>query len=205
MKHRFKLIIAACLLASFSLTNCCDCPGDCTNLSSISVPIKPQETNNWCWIACTQMVHSYFGHSITQCDLANTRLGRTDCCNSNDDGTCRKTDNCNTPGNTKATIESLNYTVTQSTTPLAWDVLRKQIYCSKKPMVFGDGAANGGVGHVRVIYGYVEADGTRWVSLSDPWSPCMGSDDLISYETYSNTSAPGRVHRKTLYNIIDNN
>lgn len=205
MKSR-RLLAGSLVVALLAISGCCECPGDCKNLSSVSVPIRPQETNNWCWIACTQMIHSFFGHSINQCDLANTRLGRTDCCNFQNDGnSCPKTNNCNTPGNTRATIESLNYTVTESTTPLGWDVLRKQIYCSKKPMVFGDGAANGGVGHVRVIYGYVNAGGQRWISLSDPWSPCEGSDDLISYEEYANTSGPARVHRKTLYNIIDQN
>ena len=205
MHFKPRLLILAGLIAVAGMAGCCSCPGDCKNLASVSVPIRPQETNNWCWIACAQMVHAFFGHSITQCSLANARLGRTDCCTAEGETPCPKTKNCNTPGNTKAAIESLNYTVTQATTPLEWDVLRNQIYCSKKPMVFGDGAADGGVGHVRVIYGYVDAGGQRWVSLSDPWSPCEGSDDLISYETYANTSGPGRVHRKTLYKLTDKN
>lgn len=193
------LIILALVI---QLSGCCECPGDCKNLSSVSVPIRPQQTNNWCWIACTQMVHEYFGGSITQCSLANSRLGRTDCCNNQGEANCPKTNLCNTPGNTRATIESLGYTLTQSDSPLAWDVLRNEIYCAKKPMVFADGAAGGGVGHVRMIYGYVNADGQRFISLSDPWEPCEGSDDLISYETYTNTTGPGRVHRRTLYKII---
>lgn len=189
------------LIIVLQLSGCCDCPGDCKNLGSVSVPIRPQQTDNWCWIACSQMIHEFFGGSIQQCDLANTRLGRTDCCNNEGDASCPKTDNCNTPGNTRATIESLGYTLTQADSPLGWDVLRHEIYCSRKPMVFGDGAASGGVGHVRVIYGYVMAGGQRWISLSDPWAPCVGSDDVISYEEYSNTTGPGRVHRRTLHQI----
>ncbi len=200
------LICCISVIMLAGLAGCCKCPGDCKNLSSVSIPVRPQETANWCWIACAQMVHSYFGHTVTQCDLANARLGRSDCCNFQNEGvSCPKTNNCNTPGNTRGAIESLNYEVMQSDTPPGWDVLRKQIYCSKKPMVFGDGAASGGVGHVRVIYGYVAVGGQRWISLSDPWSPCEGSDDIISYEEYANTSGPGRVHRRTLYNIIDKN
>lgn len=203
-----KLFFPFLVMCSIALTFscCCDCPGDCQNLSSVTVPIRPQETNNWCWIACAQMVHSYFGHSITQCELANDRLGRTDCCNPEDEGSsCPKTSECNTPGNTKGAIESLNYTVTQANDPLPWNDLRKEIYCKKKPLVFGDGAADGGVGHVRVIYGYVSVGGQNWITLSDPWSPCNGSDDMITYEDYANTTGPGRVHRKTLYKFIDNN
>src|SRR3546814_994727 len=112
---------------------------------AVTVPIHPQETGNWCWIANVQMVHAYFGHSITQCELANSRLGRTDCCTPAGDAPCPKTDNCNTPGNTRGAIESLGYTVTQANVPLTWDELRKEIYCRKKPLVFGDGAAGGGV------------------------------------------------------------
>jgi len=200
--NRFIVLAAITLL---TVAGCCKCPGDCQNLGSVSVPIRPQETSNWCWIACSQMIHAYFGHSITQCALANAQLGRTDCCTPEGDAPCPKTDNCNTPGNTRGAIESLGYTVTQANDPLTWDALRKEIYCRKKPLVFGDGASGGGVGHVRVIYGYVDVGGQRWVSLSDPWSPCEGSDDLISYETYANTSGPGRVHRRTLYQFIDNN
>lgn len=195
------LYSVAGVFVALAITGCCKCPGDCTNLSSVSVPIRPQETNNWCWIACSQMVHQYFGGSIDQCTLANTMLGRTDCCNPEGDADCPKTNACNTPGNTRAAIESLGYTLNQADDPLAWDVLRKQIYCAKKPMVFADGSAGGGVGHVRVIYGYVMAGGQRWISLSDPWSPCVGSDDIITYEEYSNTAGPGRVHRRTLHNI----
>lgn len=189
------------LAVVLQLSGCCDCPGDCTNLSSVTVPIQPQQTNNWCWIACTQMVHEFFGGSITQCSLANAQLGRTDCCNNQGEANCPKTNECNRPGNTRGAIESLGYTLTQADTPLDWDVLRNEIYCSKKPMVFADGAAGGGVGHVRMIYGYVNANGQRFISLSDPWEPCEGSDDLISYETYTNTTGPGRVHRRTLYQI----
>jgi len=193
------------LLIVLLIGSCCRCPGDCTNLSSISIPIKPQQTNNWCWVACAQMVHEYFGGSVQQCDLANDRLGRTDCCNNQGDANCPKTNNCNNPGNTRGAIESLGYNVTQADSPLSWDELRKHIYCAKKPLVFADGAAGGGVGHVRVIYGYVTVGGQNWISLSDPWEPCIGSDDLITYETYSNTSGPGRVHRRTLYKFTANN
>lgn len=203
MKNLIIFIVGAYI--AIAVAGCCECPGDCTNLSSVTIPIRPQETNNWCWIACTQMIHQFYKKDITQCDLANDRLGRTDCCNTQGDADCPKTNLCNTPGNTRAAIESLDYAVTQADAPMAWDALRKEIYCGKRPMVFADGAAAGGVGHVRVIYGYAAAGGQRWISLSDPWAPCVGSDDMITYEEYSNTTGPGRVHRRTLHNIIPNN
>lgn len=205
MKNRLLLysVAGACMVLAFA--GCCKCPGDCKNIGAVTVTLRPQETDNWCWLANAQMIHEYFGHSITQCSLANTRLGRNDCCNPEGETPCPKKDECNQAGNTKAAIESLNYTVTQANDPLSWNDLRKEIYCRKKPLVFSDGAAGGGVGHVRVIYGYAEAGGQRFVSLADPWEPCEGSDDVISYETYTNTAGPGRVHRRTLYQFKDNN
>src|SRR3546814_12648716 len=95
MKHKTKLSSLA-VIALLIIAGCCKCPGDCQNLGAVTVPIRPQETGNWCWIANAQMVHAYFGHSITHCELANSRLGRTDCCTPAGDAPCPKTDNCKT-------------------------------------------------------------------------------------------------------------
>jgi len=35
----------------------------------------------WCWAASGEMTMELLGASITQCDEANKRFGRTDCCN----------------------------------------------------------------------------------------------------------------------------
>src|SRR3546814_15936252 len=91
MKHKTKLSSLA-VIALLMIAGCCKCPGDCQNLGAVTVPIRAQETGNWCWIANAQMVHAYFGHSITQCELANSRLGRTDCCTTAGDAPCPKTD-----------------------------------------------------------------------------------------------------------------
>lgn len=205
MKLKLFILSFVGVLGSVLYSGCCNCPGDCTNLSSVSVQLRPQETDNWCWLANTQMIHEFFGHSISQCDLANTQLGKGNCCDNKGAASCPKTDDCNSAGTTEVAIQSLNYTLTKETSPLSWDEIRNEIFCNKRPLVFGDGPSGGGVGHVRVIYGYVNTGGTQFLSLMDPWAPCVGSDDVISYDDYANTAGPGRVHRKTLYQIVDKN
>lgn len=199
-----KLTFLSCgislLFFAFTFSSCCK-PD---KIASIDVNLRPQETNNWCWLANTQMIHEFFGGSVTQCSLANSQLGKSNCCTPEEEDGCPKNDDCNNAGSTQSAIESLGYTLTLSTTPLSWEDLRKKVDCGEKPLVFGDGPSGGGTGHVRVIYGYAEAGGVRYVYLKDPWSPCEGSDDEITYETYSKTTGTGRLHRKTLYDITKN-
>lgn len=191
------LLALAATFCALSFSSCCkpDKVGD------VTIVLHAQETGNWCWLANTQMVHQFFGGIITQCDLANSRLGKNDCCTAEEDDGCPKNDDCNTAGNTKGAIESLGYTLVNNTTPLSWDALRKELDCGRRPMVFGDGPAGDGVGHVRVIYGFAEVGGVRYLYLKDPAPACDGDDYEITYEQYSNTAGPGRVHRKTFTKI----
>src|SRR5687768_13939757 len=39
-----------------------------------------QERTFWCWAACAQMILAFQGRTLSQCELANIALGRTDCC-----------------------------------------------------------------------------------------------------------------------------
>ncbi|MDQ3958058.1 MAG: C39 family peptidase [Actinomycetota bacterium] len=43
----------------------------------------PQLLDNWCWAACIQMVTTYRGNPVQQCQAANMFLNRNDCCPSN--------------------------------------------------------------------------------------------------------------------------
>ena len=193
---KLLLIVLSCF--SFLMWSGCCTPD---RVGDVVVSLHTQETNNWCWLANTQMIHQFFGGSITQCSLANSQLGKSNCCTPEQEDGCPKNDDCNTPGNTQSAIQSLGYTLTNNATPLSWDDLKKEIDCRKKPMVFGDGAAGGGVGHVRVIYGFAEVGGVRYLFLKDPAPACDGDDYDITYEQYANTMGPGRVHRKTFTNI----
>src|SRR5262245_9903286 len=201
MKWRITMKMFKILLFLLGVGGVIVMPGCCNpnaTVGSQAVTLRPQETNNWCWAATTQMITDFLGHGRTQCDLANQRFTRTDCCNDEpSDPTCRKTNNCNMPGWTM--FSESNFDATASATPLSWDSIKNQIYCAKKPMSYAYGPKSGGVGHVVVINGYFEVGGIRWVVVVDSWAPCNGATRAITYEEYSNSGTTD--HWETNYNI----
>lgn len=178
-------------VAFLALSGCCN-PN--ATLGSVSVNLRAQETNNWCWAATTQMVTEFLGHGRSQCDLANQRFGRTDCCTTG----CPKNAACNMPGWTM--FDESGFNSTASATPLTWDQIRTELFCRKRPMSYAYGPKTGGVGHVVVASGYVEAAGIRYISLNDPWSPCAGTNRLLTYDEYSNSATVD--HWQTAHEII---
>lgn len=172
------------------------CKPDLTG--NVASTLRPQETNNWCWAATTQMLAQHLGVSITQCSLANQRFGRTDCCNPQNTGSpCPKTNACNSPG--WIMLDAAGFKSDESGTALSWENVRKQIYCSKKPMAWAYGTS-GVVGHVVIIKGYLTLEGTNYVVLNDPWGPCMGQERIITYAEYVDPTGTS-THWTTWYNI----
>ncbi|HEX6169230.1 MAG TPA: papain-like cysteine protease family protein [Chitinophagaceae bacterium] len=176
------------------MTSCCDPE----IIGSVPNNLSPQETDNWCWAATTKMLSSHLGISVNQCDLANHRFSRTDCCNDEPtDNTCRKTNNCNSPGWLE--LDFAGVTFTESATARSWEDLRCELYCSKKPMGYAYGT-EGVVGHVLVIKGYITVGESQMVVLNDPWSPCDGAERLITYAEYADPAGTS-THWNTWYNI----
>jgi hypothetical protein len=163
-----------------------------TVLGSQPVTLKPQETNDWCWAATTQMITEFLGHGRTQCDLANARFSREDCCT----GTCPKNPACKTPGWTM--FKESDFETDVSNKPLEWADLKDQID-KKKPMSYAYGPKSGGVGHVVVISGYAETNGVTWVELTDPFERCKGTIRYIKFNEYLNSETSD--HWETNYNI----
>lgn len=186
-KHFILGFVGLFLAALFS--SCCNPE----IIGSVPNTLQPQQTNNWCWAATTQMLAAHFGISVNQCDLANHRFGRSDCCT----GNCPKTDSCNKPGWPELDYVGLKFSDT--TSALSWQALREQIYCSKKPMGYAYGTP-GVVGHVLVIKGYITVGATNYLVLNDPWSPCNGSERLITYEEYADPAGTA-THWDTFYNL----
>jgi hypothetical protein len=192
---KMKRILYGVCIASLALLNSCCKPEVIGNVPNT---LSPQETNNWCWAATTQMLAKHFSISVNQCDLANHRFGKTNCCTPQNAGSsCPKTNDCNTPGWLELDFAGLKFD--ESGTALSWEDVRKQIFCSKKPMGYAYGQ-EGVVGHVLVIKGYVTVGGTNYVVLNDPWSPCMGAERLITYEEYKDP-AGAKTHWNTWFNI----
>jgi len=191
MKH----FIYSLLILSITLL------GGCCNPEIIgNVPnnLAPQQTNNWCWAATTQMLAKHVGITVSQCDLANHRLGKNNCCNFQNEGSsCPKTNVCNKPGWLELDFAGLTFE--EDPIALSWERIRSQIFCSKKPMGYAYGQKDV-VGHVLVIKGYVTLNGTNYVVLNDPWSPCMGAERLITYDEYRDP-AGAKTHWNTWYNI----
>lgn len=190
-----KLIFGTLIVGvAFALTGCCHPE----IIGSVANNLRPQETNNWCWAATTQMLAQHFSISVNQCDLANHRFGRTDCCDPATAGTtCPKRVECNMPGWPELDFAGLKFAETN--TALSWGNVRAQIYCSKKPMGYAYGTS-GVTGHVLVIKGYVTVAGIDYVVLNDPWAPCVGSERLITYNEYVDPAGTA-THWSTFYNI----
>lgn len=189
------LILLKSILIMVVMHSCCT---PSTVIGSVNNTLRPQETNNWCWAAVTQMIAQQEGQSVTQCDLANHRFGKTNCCDFENAGdSCPKTNDCNSPGWLELDFAGVKFSETDS--GLSLNQLRKSIYCSKDALGFAYGTP-GVVGHVVVIKGYVTVAGTNYVVLNDPWSPCEGSERMITYDEYVDP-AGDRTHWKTWYKI----
>jgi hypothetical protein len=161
--------------------------------ANVGLMLQPQETNNWCWAATTQMITTHLGHGVTQCDLANQRFGRNDCCTAG----CPKNAACNMPGWTMFT--EAGFTTQVTSTPLPWSRVTRELACSKRPMSYAYGPQSGGVGHVVVVSGYRDLGAIKYLAISDPWAPCQGTFRFLSFDEYSNSGTTN--HWATNYEI----
>lgn len=195
MKNKLKTIMAAIAIGYglLFITGCCK-PEIAGNVPNV---LRSQETSLWCWAATTQMLAQHFNISVTQCDLANHRFGKTNCCTPQNAGSaCPKTNDCKKAGWLELDYAGLKFD--ESTSPLSYDDLKRQIFCSKKPMGYAYGGT--GIGHVLVIKGYVTVGSTNYLVLNDPWAPCVGAERLITYEEYADP-AGDVTHWRTFFNI----
>lgn len=159
------------------LGGCCPWKG----VGARSVTLRPQQTGNWCWAASTQMPMEHLGEFVEQCDMANARFNRDDCCTAG----CPKNPACNKPG--WLMYSQYGYSFDSSSTPLSWSDIIDQICSKKKPLAYAYGPKSGGVGHVVVIYGFSEAGGRQDLLINDPWAPCSGTVRAITYTEYTNS------------------
>jgi hypothetical protein len=157
----------------------------------LAVTLRPQETDMWCWAASGEMVMEFHGASIAQCDKANKRFGRSDCCNNPVPGSCVL------GGWPEFNRYGFTFSKT-SNAALSWDTTRDQINCRKRPFAF-TWAWNGGGGHMMVAIGYATVGGTRFVTINDPWAPNVGDQRIITYEAY--VSGNGYSHWDDYYDV----
>ncbi len=207
MKSKQILTVFGFCLTSY-LAGCCrpGLSGDVPNT------LRPQETNNWCWAAITQMLAEHLSISTNQCTLANMRFGgqnefEANCCTEQTRGTpCPKTSDCDLPS--QLALAYVNMTASESSTALSWSNIKSQIACAGKPMAYGYGT-KGAVGHVVIVRGYTvipavtvrgAGGSTSYLVLDDPAPACTGQQRLITYAEYVDP-AGSATHWTTYYDI----
>lgn len=182
MLKRYKLRSAGLVALALLYSSCCT-PGPIT---SLPVPLHPQETSMWCWAASGQMAMHYLSNDVPQCTQANNRFGVTNCpcdqCGPNP----VQTPPCVIGGWPEFDKYGFTFKRT-SDAALSWDALTKELsqdkYCGKTPVAFSWHWAGGG-GHMMVAYGYVTVSATDYVAIHDPWAPCAGDTRIIPYTGY---------------------
>jgi Papain-like cysteine protease AvrRpt2 len=194
-----RMLVPALLICTILASGGCTCKP--VLVGSLPVPLHPQETSMWCWAASGQMVMHYLGNNVSQCTEANNRFGRTDC-------PCSQ---CTSPvANPPCVIggwpefDKYGFTFKKTTNAaLSWDDLREQLsnekYCKKKPFAFTWHWPGGG-GHMMVAKGYLTISGTNYVVMLNPWAPCAGDEEIITYDYY--VESPGHhTHWDDYYDV----
>jgi papain like cysteine protease AvrRpt2 len=187
-----KILSGALLLAVF-LSGCCR-PN--ATIGSQAVNLHAQKTNMWCWAASGQMVMEFLGVNVTQCDEANKRFGKSNCCNSPTPNECVQ--------GGWPEFDKYGFTFAKtSDAPLSWASLQEQIYCQRKPFAFAWHWTGGG-GHMMVATGYAVIAGTNYVAVNNPWPPrtsrtAGGDQYLTTYTDY--VSGSDHTHWDDYYNV----
>jgi hypothetical protein len=134
------------------------------------------------------MVMHYLGHNVDQCTQANNRFGRADCCSIDlcPPPTEPTTHHCAKGGWPEFAKYDFSFKTT-SNAALSWDDLREEVsnasYCGKRPFAFSWHWPGGG-GHMMVVKGYLTLNDVNYVIILDPWSPCVGDEEIITYDEY---------------------
>jgi hypothetical protein len=191
-----KAIAGVALGAALFTVGCCN-PA---NIGSQPVTLDAQQTGMWCWAASGKMTMDFLHppSNVQECDEANKRFGRTDCCNATVPDACV---NGGWPE-----YEKYSFTSNQtSESPMSWSDLQSQIYCSRKPIAFSWHWNSGG-GHMMVATGYVTIDGTNYVSVNNPLPVNSsvsggGAQEIYTYDKYVGGPSYDHTHWNDYYNI----
>lgn len=135
------------------------------NSHSLGFAVAPQLQSNWCWAAVTDSIARYYDSSSswTQCKIANTALGRSDCCGSGaaDGGKCNK------PWRLHEAMALTNNFVGLVPSPMSFSKIQQEVN-SGRPVGTRVGW-NGGGGHFQAIVGWtVGVSGDEYLHISDP-------------------------------------
>ena len=133
--------------------------------------MQAQQQSNWCWAAVSTSVSHFYDStsSWTQCEVANTQLGRTDCCGAGASGAC------NVYGYLDQGLQEVGHFDHLQNGTVTFQVLRNEIVASR-PLGIRV-AWSGGGAHFIAAIGAEEGD---LVLVGDPGS---GANSLVDYAT----------------------
>jgi hypothetical protein len=126
----------------------------------LPVSLYAQETSQWCWAASGQMIMTYLGYPVRQCDQANYASGRSDCCNSPIPSSCVF------PGWPDLNHYGFNYSTTPWGTALSWASLRSELVDIGRPVGFSWGWTGDG-GHMMVAIGAKTVGTSNYVTVNN--------------------------------------
>lgn len=172
MAHRPKIRRIAAAVAVLLLAASMSLTGPTVAASggvSLSVPSIKQSQSQWCWAASTQSAVKYlFGITYTQCQQANARFNRSDCCTYPSSSNCNKPSALADVGNYLHAEKAIDST--HEWWALSWSQTTGEIGTQHRPFLIRIGWSGGG-GHIIVGRGYSWHDGgTDQFSTMDPGS-----------------------------------
>lgn len=158
----------------------------------LNIPLRPQETNVWCWAASGEMAMENLqpGLSIQQCEEATIYFSQNNCCLN------PFPDPCVYGGWDVLDHYGFSFDRIDSSI-LSWPDLQQQL-CDKKPVMYA-WHWDGGGGHMMVVTGWSQILDDKYVHINDPWPPNIGDTYVLTYESW--VDGAGYSHWADYYNI----
>lgn len=147
--------------------------------NKLLMTVEQQLQRNWCWAAVSRSISLFYDASSTwtQCSIASTTLGRSDCCGSgaSDDNKCNKPWYLDRALATTSNFVSFVATAAGASHPMTYDEIRTEID-NGKPIATRIKWFGGG-GHFQVITGWeITPSGEEYITV---WDPIYFDTDIL--------------------------
>jgi hypothetical protein len=157
----------------------------------LGLPQLGQTTDQWCWAASGEMIMTFLGASVSQCEQANQKFDLTSCCITPTPTECVR------PAWPDFAAWGFSFKKTSAGEPVSWECLRAEIEAGR-PIAFSWGWPDN-TGHMMVVAGF--NDNGQQVLVYDPGPVGKGSSRWISYAEF--VERPGHhVHWHDYYGFV---
>ena len=144
----------------------------------LDVNVQAQQQSLWCWLAVATTIDRFFEPSstLTQCQLADTMLGQSNCCADPSSSAC------NQPGDTSAALQQVGHFQSNTTGSLSFFQVKWEIGMVEDPIVVRIKWGSAAVGHAVILSGYLtDSEGEHWLLVKDPGA---GTSELWTYDEF---------------------